>query len=64
LVTRADEIWVFGKISDGVLAEIKLGKQMNKPIKYFKIVDNKEIIGIPKEEIEFEDDVRVSLDEL
>jgi hypothetical protein len=27
LVKRADEIWVFGKISDGVLAEIKLANK-------------------------------------
>ena len=64
LVARADEIWVFGKISDGVLAEIKLGKKMSKPIKYFKVIDSKEIKEISKDEVEFEDDVTESLDNL
>lgn len=60
LVKRADEIWVFGNISDGVMAEIKLGKKMNKPIRYFKVIDSKEIKEIAKEEAEFEDDVQES----
>lgn len=55
LVMRADELWIFGPISDGVLAEIKLAKQLGKPIRYFSIIDNKEIKEISKEEVEFED---------
>jgi len=38
LVKRAAEVCVFGPISDGVLAEIKLAKQENKPLRYFAIV--------------------------
>jgi len=51
---RADELWVFGPVSDGVLAEIKLAKRLGKPIKYFKIINSKEIKEISKEEVEFE----------
>ena len=55
LVERADELWVFGKVSNGVLAEIKLAREKNKPIKYFTVVDSKEIKEISKEEVEFEE---------
>jgi len=57
LVKRADELWVFGPISDGVLAEIKLAKQMNKPVKYFAFVNSREITEISKEKVEFEEDL-------
>jgi len=58
LIKRADEVWVFGKISDGVLAEIKLARQMKKPIRFFKVIESKEIKEISKEEIEFENNVK------
>lgn len=65
LVERADELWVFGEISDGVLTEIKLAKQRNKPIKYFIVIDSKEIKEIPKNEVKFEKDLEnISRDEL
>ena len=35
LIRGVDELWVIGKISDGVAAEIRLAKELNKPIKYF-----------------------------
>lgn len=54
LVKKSDELWVFGPVSDGVLAEIKLAKSSNKPIRYFKIVDSKEIVEISPDEVEFE----------
>jgi len=50
----SDEMWVFGPVSDGVLAEILLVKKANKPIKYFKIVDSKDAKEIKVGEIEFE----------
>ncbi|MEA3514421.1 MAG: hypothetical protein U9R34_03020 [Nanoarchaeota archaeon] len=58
LVIRSDELWVFGPVSNGVLAEIKIAKEMNKLIKYFKIQKPHKIISIPKEEVEMEDDVK------
>ena len=57
LVQKADELWVFGHISDGVLAEIRLAKQRGIPIKYFDIVDSKDIKEISKSEVRFEEDV-------
>lgn len=65
LVEKADELWVFGEVSDGVLAEIKLAKERQKPIKYFAVVDSKEIKEISKDEIEFEKELEnTSKDEL
>ena len=37
LLQRSDELWVFGELSDGVVAEIKMFKTLNKPIRYFDI---------------------------
>ena len=58
LVRRADEIWVFGPVSDGILAEILLAKEAGKPIKYFKIINSREIAEINKAEAEMETDVK------
>jgi len=58
LVEKADELWVFGEISDGVLAEIELAKQKNKPIKYFIVIDDKEIKEISKNKVQFEEGVK------
>ena len=57
LVKRADELWVFGPISDGVLAEIIIAKELNKPIKYFKIIESKDILEIDKIAVELENEV-------
>lgn len=35
LIKRSDELWVFGKISNGVKEEIKIAKKLKKPVKYF-----------------------------
>ncbi|MBL7169494.1 MAG: hypothetical protein ISS48_00565 [Candidatus Aenigmarchaeota archaeon] len=64
LVKRCDEVWVFGPISDGVLAEIKIAKKLNIPIKYFKIEKSRNIIPISKNEVEMEDDVKEFRSEL
>jgi len=37
IVEKADEVWAFGEIADGVEEEIELAKSLNKPIKYFDI---------------------------
>jgi hypothetical protein len=41
LIRRSDEVWVFGEVSDGVRAEIKLAKNLNIPVKYFDCLDSK-----------------------
>ncbi len=58
LVKKCDEVWVFGPVADGVLTEIKLAKEMDIPIKYFKIEKSRNIIPISKEEVEMEEDVK------
>ena len=50
LVERSDELWVFGEISDGVLAEINLAKSLAKPIRFFEVVKSKDIREIFEEE--------------
>lgn len=39
LIRRSDELWVFGRISDGVAEEIKLAKECDMPIRYFDYDD-------------------------
>lgn len=57
IVKRADEIWVFGAVSNGVLAEIKIAKEMGKAIKYFKIEKPHNIVSANIEDVEMEDEV-------
>lgn len=54
LVERCDELWVFGDISDGVMAEIKLARQLQKPIRYFEVVESKDIREISEAEAKLE----------
>lgn len=58
VVLRSDEIWVFGPISNGVLAEILLAQKANKPIFYFKIEKPHKIVPISNEEIEIEEEIQ------
>ena len=58
LIRISDEVWIFGPISDGVLAEIKIVKSIGKPIKYFKVINSKDIKEISKQEVEFEEDLK------
>ncbi|MFA5745857.1 MAG: hypothetical protein WCX73_00825 [Candidatus Pacearchaeota archaeon] len=64
LVKRTDELWVFGQISNGVLAEIILAKQRDKPVRYFDIIKSKDIIEITKEKVIFEEDLEKHRSEL
>jgi hypothetical protein len=64
IVRRADEIWIFGEIADGVLYEIKIAKQMNKPIKYFDVIDSKDIVEITKDKVSFEEGLEKFRNEL
>ena len=54
IVEKAEELWVFGKISDGVLAEINLAKKSSKPIRYFEVIKSKDIKEISEKEVELE----------
>ncbi|MBV9159498.1 MAG: hypothetical protein JO019_02790 [Candidatus Kaiserbacteria bacterium] len=57
LVKRADELWVFGPVSNGVLAEIHIAKEMGKPVRYFKVEKSSSIVEISKANAELESDV-------
>ncbi len=59
LMKRSDELWVYGEVSDGVLAEIQMFKSLGKPIRFFDISKlPKEVREITKEEVKFEDEVK------
>lgn len=55
LVDIADELWVFGSVSDGVIVEIKRALQKGKSVRFFSITDDREISEISKEKLTFED---------
>ncbi len=57
LVKRADELWVFGPVSNGVLAEIKIAQSLKKPIHYFKIEKPHNIVPISVDDVEMEEEV-------
>lgn len=65
LVLKSDELWVFGEISDGVLAEIELYKNIGKIIRYFDISNlPDEIKEVSKEKAIFEDNLQMYADKL
>ena len=40
IVRIADEVWAFGEIADGVLAEVKLKRELGGQTRYFEIIDS------------------------
>ncbi len=64
VIKKVDEVWVFGDISNGVLAEILLAKSLKKPIKYFKIERPHKIVPVSVEELQLEDDIKQFASEL
>lgn len=58
LLERADQLWIFGPISDGVLAEIVQAKQQDKTVRYFGVSDSKDIVECSKNDAEMEDEVQ------
>lgn len=57
IVKRSDEIWVFGAVSNGVLAEIKIAKETGKALRYFKIEKPHKIVEIQVDDVEMEEEV-------
>lgn len=64
LVNRADELWVFGDVSDGVLAEIKQVQAQGKSIRFFRIVNSQSIEPVEPQDVVFEDDLSVFRDSM
>lgn len=44
IVKKCDELWSFGEISDGVLAEIKLKKNAKQPVRHYKIAQTNPVV--------------------
>lgn len=55
LVRRSDEVWAFGPISDGGLAELLRAKALGKPLKYFAINKDWSIVEITPDHAEMEE---------
>lgn len=58
IVRRCDEVWVFGPVSNGVLAEIRIAKECGKLVKYFAINKPYAIVPIQREQVELEDEMK------
>jgi len=59
LLRRCDELWVYGEISDGVLAEIQLFRKLGRPVRFFDISKlPSEVRELSEHELVFEDDVK------
>jgi hypothetical protein len=54
VVRKSDEIWVFGSVSNGVLAEIQIANEQKKLVRFFKIEKPHKIVEITKEEVQME----------
>ena len=63
-VARSDELWVFGPVSDGVLAEITQTKSAGKPVRYFIVDHNAGIAECQPAAVEMEDEVSAFRDQL
>ena len=57
IVLRADEIWVFGPVSNGVLSEVLIAQEICKKVRYFTIQQPHKIIPIDIMHVEMEEDV-------
>lgn len=57
LVARADELWVFGDIADGVRAEIMQAWQQYKTVRFFAFRGDKHIYEVTIDDLSYEDGV-------
>lgn len=57
LVKRCDEVWVFGAVSNGVLAEVQIAHEQGKPVRYFAIEKPHKIVATTKDKVEVEADI-------
>ncbi|GAG28859.1 unnamed protein product [marine sediment metagenome] len=58
IIKRCDELWVYGEVSDGVLYEINMFKDIGKPIRFFDISKlPRVVIEISENKLVFEVDV-------
>ncbi|HUW24715.1 MAG TPA: hypothetical protein VMW04_03760 [Patescibacteria group bacterium] len=56
MIKKADELWVFGEVSDGVLVEIFMAKRLRKPVRYFLLSEEaSQIKEISEPEVRLEE---------
>ncbi len=57
IVYICNQVWCFGEISDGVLAEVEMAREEGKEVKFYKIRDTKPVKfrKIPSKWVKFED---------
>jgi len=61
LVRIADELWVFGEVSDGVASEVRRAKKEGKKVRYFNLKGLPQKMDELKEEmVEFESGLTAS----
>ncbi len=59
ILKRCDELWILGDISDGMIAEMKIFKQLNRPIRFFDISNlPQNIKEVKLSDLPFEKDVK------
>lgn len=55
LLQKADELWTFGAIADGVLEEIRLARKIGMPVKHYSLgKDLKSIARLEPRHLEYE----------
>lgn len=59
LVARADELWVFGDIADGVRAEVVQAWQQHKTVRFFAFHYDKHIYEVAINDVVYEDGVEL-----
>jgi len=65
LVSMCDELWVFGEISNGVMFEIILAKNLKKPVRYFSIATkSNEINEVDLHDLTFEDELSLTKEQV
>jgi hypothetical protein len=57
LVKRCDEIWVFGTVSDGALAEIQIANKQGKTVRFFAIEKPHKIVETTKDKADLEQNI-------
>ena len=58
LLQKADELWTFGIIADGVYEEVRLAKHLGIPVRYFRLGNSLDSIKeIAECDLQYEDGV-------
>lgn len=57
LVAAANQLWMYGPVSDGALAEILQAKKQEKVVRYFGVIASKDIVELSVENVELEPEV-------